>query len=355
MDTLSIMVTPPKLEEPEGEKRGRPKELKSYIIENNSELYPEMQLNDKSYAIIENTGVENIKRLTIRQDLRHVQFYLDVSDPEKRFLILHTSFDAEETQDAIKQLIFANDFEFDNAWLSTSSLKAISRKVGNRQSGYKIGYKDIFQDIKPEEILPENSVVLEGSGGISNKLLQLAENDPSTQRTLGYERIRISRGSIYSGVLTDLSYDGRFIVRKGRSIGDEMVLVDGVKEDYANQIKEIENLRIRGERKGGFSSIEGVPFEFEFRRDVDDWETFLPKIFNGKEPFKIWGIKSKIRDGYYRVLGVDMHTGHPIDVEVSNHLIRAYLPQGSCGNVILRLLVNLQISFDSTTTCSQLS
>ena len=48
-----------------------------------------------------------------------------------------------------------------------------------------------------------------------------------------------------------------------------------------------------------------------------------------------------------QVVAVDLHTGDPIDLEVTPSTIRIYLPKGSCGNTVLRIYVNLQHYFDS--------
>jgi hypothetical protein len=128
-----------------------------------------------------------------------------------------------------------------------------------------------------------------------------------------------------------------------------MVLVNAIKSDYIGQVKKIESQRIHGNIEN--KSVEGTAFDFEFERDVSDWNRYLSVIFNAKAPFRLWGIKSKVNEKVFRVLAVDMHTGHPVDFEITDHLIRMYLPNGSCGNVVLRLFVNLQRYFDSGINC----
>ncbi len=354
IDTLTLMITPPKLEEPEGEKRGHPNELKTYLIEsNNKNLLPQFMLGEAS-AEIKNTGVDTIKILRVQEPERQsVEFYLDTT--MERFLLLHTNCDSNDTQRAVDKLVTSNDYEFDKGWLSDKTLIDISTKPGNNNEGCRTGYRDIFQEVGDDEIVANNDLIIEGSGRPSTRLLQLAKSDPSLRFTLGYERIRISRGKHSYGIMDDLGFDGRFIVRKGRSVGDHLVLVDEVQDNYNKQVKNVEKLRMEGRIENGFSTIRGTPFEFEYTRRIDGLETYLKRIFNGREPFRIWGMKSKVRDGYYRILGVDMHTGHSLDIEASDHFFRVYLPKYSCGNVVLRLFVNLQRSFDSTIECPQIS
>ena len=100
--------------------------------------------------------------------------------------------------------------------------------------------------------------------------------------------------------------------------------------------------------------VEGGPFVFRFKRKIDDWDYFLERMFNSKEPFRVWGIRNKIYDGFYQILGVDAHTYHTFDIEVTNDLFRVYLQKGSCGNLVARLFVNLQRFFDSQVSCSRI-
>lgn len=355
MDTLSDMITPPKSEEGEGEEmRGRPTELKSYLLESNSPLSKHFQFDEIS-ADVSDTGIESIKVLTLVRKGNAVQFYLDLSD--ERFLLLHTNFHSDDTHYLVRRLIQSDKNEFDSAWLSTSMLKGIAGGTGNRDEGYRVDYEDIFQPVGEEDINPRNDVRLDISGTLSKNFLKVIKQDETVQRTMGYERIRIARGASSHGVLDDVSYDGRFRVVRGKSVEDHMILVDSVKADYARQVQEVEEQRIFGtrEKSDGSLTIEGHAFDFAFSRPVEDWGKFLPRMFDAKWPFRLWGIKTKIDKDFYRVLGVDMHTGHPLDIEITDGLIRVYLPKDSCGNVVLRLFANLQRFFDSTMQCSQIN
>jgi hypothetical protein len=355
MDTLSDMITPPKSEDGEGgEMRGRPTELKSYLLESNATLSSNFQF-DEVQADVSDTGVESIKVLTMVRKGKMVQFYLDLSD--ERFPLLHTNHHSEDTHDFVHRLIQSDKNEFDSAWLSTTMLKEMASKTGNRDEGYSVDYEDIFQSVGEEDIIPRNDVRLDISGTLSKNFLKVIKQDENIQRTMGYEKIRIARGLPRKGVLDDVSYDGRFRVVRGKSVDDHMILVDGVKAEYSRKVRQIEEERIFGTRdkSEGSLSIEGHPFDFTFSRSVEDWAKFLPRMFDAKSPFRIWGIKTKIDNDFYRVLGVDMHTGHPLDIEITNGLIRVYLPKGSCGNVVLRLFANLQRYFDSTMQCHQIN
>jgi hypothetical protein len=334
MDALDTMIAPPKMDVTDsGETRGHPTLLKSYLLETNAPLL-QSYLFDHTLGIIEDTGLDAIKILTMQtqpdsQKSYEAQFYLDVSD--NRFLVLHTNYRAEETHPFVEKFVTSGKYEFDNAWLSTNSMKRLAESSGNKGYGFQVDYEDYFDRKEDaDDITPQDDFRLDTTGAISNKALSLLKLDPLVRR--------------------EITYDGRFSVIKGKSVDDHIVLVDSMKSDYVRQVKEVESRSIHGNTKSRI--IEGAAFDFEFERDVIDWNRYLGIMFNAKSPFRLWGIKSKVSEKAFRVLAVDMHTGHPVDFEITDHLIRAYLPSGSCGNVILRFFVNLQRYFDSEISCA---
>jgi hypothetical protein len=354
MDALDAMIAPPKPEVTDtDETRGRPTLLKSYLIETNTPL-ADGYVFDHAIAEVENTGLDTIKILTMRTQLDQqkgaaAQFYMDVSN--RRFLVLYTNYRAEETHAFVEKLTEAKSYEFDNAWLSTDTLKRVASAAGNKHYGFQVDYEDIFdKSDDADEITPQEDFRLETTGTISNKALRLLQQDPLVKRTMGYERITIARGTRGRGVLEEMTYNGRFSVVKGKSVDDHVILVDALKSEYARQVEEIEKRQIYGNAQT--KTVDGTAFDFEFERKVEDWNHYLEVIFNAKAPFRLWGIRSSISGDLFRVLAIDMHTGHPIDFEVADQMIRVYLPRGSCGNVVLRLFVNLQRYFDSEIRCS---
>jgi hypothetical protein len=359
MDQLTSMIAPPKSEVTEAEDlRGHPTLLKSYLIESNAPLQDSYRF-DHTTVTLGNTGIEDLKILTMKQAtepgerILEAQFYVDVSS--KRFLVFHTNYRAAETHDFMSALI-ASQNNFDSAWLSTDLLKKFSTRPGNINYGFHVDYEDIFHRLAKDEeddITPKEDFKIDATGSISNKALSLLRKDKEVERTMGYERITVGRGTKRRGVLEDLRFNGRASVIKGKSIDEHMVLLDTLKKEYANQVGIVEKQSIYANAQT--KTLEGTAFEFEFDRDVENWNLYIDRVFNAREPFNIWGMKAKAGEGLYRILAVDMHTGHPFDVEVSDHLLRVYLPKGSCGNAVLRLFVNLQRYFDSMIKCPLLA
>ncbi len=355
MDELGRLINSPREPSEGGSTVGKPAELKTYLVECNSDLCQTIEA-DGLHVSAEQTGMDHIKILTVtdtRGRARAAQFYLDKSN--ERFLVLHTSDLATTVNSIVKRMVGLRRLKLDHAWLSSGMLKSISQKPGNTEHGFRIDHTDYFSaDASGENspITPDTFSTMDISGAQSGKILQLLKKDSEIEQIMGYDRITIGRGTKQNGVIEDLEYIGRFIVTKGKSVVDHISLVDSVKGDYESVISDIENLSIYANSKNG--SIKGRPLEISFNRKVDNWDWFLDRIFNSREPFKIFGIKRKISERYYQILCVDVHTGHPLDIEVMDGLFQVYLPKNSCGTAVARLFVNLQRFFDSQTRCSDI-
>lgn len=336
----------------EGSAAGRPTKLKTYLLESNSEMLQEFHAVNL-HVNIGQTGLDHIKILTLTTSGNTVQFYMDRTD--ERFLILHTFDPVRHVTPAIRSLINSEEFEFDSAWLSTNLLRDIACRRGNEDYGFSVDHRDCFQFAEGCDgtLKPDMFSRMRVSGKQSERILRLLREDDETVQLTGYDKITIGRGTRNHGIIDDLDYSGRFRVVGGKSVDDHIILVNMVREAYVCEIMQIEECRIRRDDSTG--SIKGRPLEFAFDRKVQDWNFFLDRIFNAKEPFRIWGIKSKIKEGFYRVLGVDTHTGHPLDIEIMDGLLRVYLPENISGSVATRLFANLQRFFDSTIRYAQLN
>lgn len=102
--------------------------------------------------------------------------------------LYYTRIIIPKTHDFVRRLIQSDKNEFDSAWLSTTMLKEIASKTGNRDEGYSVDYEDIFQSVGEEEIIPRNDVRLDISGTLSKNFLKVIRQDENIQRTMGSKR-----------------------------------------------------------------------------------------------------------------------------------------------------------------------
>jgi hypothetical protein len=137
------------------------------------------------------------------------------------------------------------------------------------------------------------------------------------------------------------------ITAAGVSSEDHVSFVEIIRKVYRNLIEDVERNSIGMKTVEGRTLLEGQAFDLVLHRQIDDLERFTDMILDSKMPFRLWGLKNKVLPNMQKVVAVDLHTGDPIDLEITPSLIRIYLPKKSCGNSVLRLYVNLQHHFDA--------
>ena len=92
--------------------------------------------------------------------------------------------------------------------------------------------------------------------------------------------------------------------------------------------------------------MSGAPIVIKFSRPIEDIENFVDSMFSSREPLRFWGVP-RIEDGVAELEAVDLHVGELLRVDIGMNWLRVFLPQGGCGNSIVRLVSNLQHRFDA--------
>lgn len=145
------------------------------------------------------------------------------------------------------------------------------------------------------------------------------------------------------------AYHGGY-VGKHQSAQDHLKAAGRCVDEYSRILRGVEREFVGMVEEDGERFLGGNAFYFKLPNPVDPQE-LIEKIFDCERPFGLWGLKQKIRDGYWKVLGVDLRAGSPMDFEISDHMMRAYAFTGSCAGTILRLLACLRLRIDSGITC----
>lgn len=251
-----------------------------------------MRIDDISCEVI-STGLEHMKILLVASGNGGAhEFFLDVSDG--RFPVLH-QITSEDPGRIVASLTKSYQHAFDNTWFYPDMLKRLAAKTGGDEGS------------SPSDF-----------------------------------------------VLDDVHNTGYFAAKRGRSARDHLWLVDVCKKEYSETVDDVENLCIGTREECGRTLAGGRSFDFEFPNKIEDLDAFVRKMFSPAMPFKLWGPKSGIHDGYVRVTAVDLHTGSPMDFEVADDMMRAYLFKGGCGNTVLRLFSCLRALCDSGVRCGQI-
>lgn len=347
LEYLASMMVPPEEEEEEeevfGETRGRPRLLKTYVMEANRGFPTKKEILDVAIEQSD-TGLQDVNVLTLRHEAKSARFFVDTSD--RRFWLLHTNALADEARWLFERLVYSPKGSFDKIWLPKRMITEIIEMPRNEFRGFGLDYVDFFGIEQPaEKSLEELSMHAYGSS--SMVALDALSNEKKLQNSIATSMVRVRRGDRQEYVIDEVAYDGRFSARGGTSIDAYTSLIEITTKRYRNLIENIERNSLGIREVEGRTLVKGRAFDFNFDRPIPDINLFLSVLASSKKPFRIWGLKNKLTNGIYQVFGVDLHTGDSIDMEASSNLLRIYLPENSCGNTILRLYTNLQHYFDS--------
>ncbi len=330
-------------EELEEETRGHPTELKTYYMESNSGLPKALETSSlKIFPVA--TTLPDINVIRLDHGSHSAIFYLDAADP--RFLLLYTNGVAKITDGLFRRLVDSQTNRFDRIWLPRQTQDEISHYSGNVFTGFSLQFEDLFTPHNTRD-LPIGELTMGVSGASSSRAFDAINKDESLKRSVCYSKIRLERGNGRFYVEDEIKYNGRIITKNGQSIDDHVSLVEIVRKKYRILIENIERNSLGTKDVEGRTLVEGQAFELELNREIPDLDRFAERLLNSDKPFRLWGMVNNISGDMRQIIGVDLHTGDPINLEIMSSLIRVYIPRGGCGNTVLRLWVNLQHSFDS--------
>ena len=325
------------------ETRGRPRLLKTYIMEVNGEPPSEFDVTSLQVSRIK-SKLPEVSLLSLKHGSIQGRFLVDTSD--KRFWLLHTNDLAEFTNRLFNRFVSSPDASFDKAWLPVEMMQKVASLSGNSFRGFGLRYQDFFA-LDGEGEGPVEELRMRVSGSSSMDALEALRDEEKLRRSLSYSMVRVRRGNRLDYVIEELGHEGRFIARGGSSIDDYVSLIEITRKMYRNTIETIERNSIGIKEVEGRTLVKGQAFDLTLEREIEDIDSFIDHLVSSKLPFRLWGIKNKISKDFYQVVCVDLHTGDSIDLEISPFLIRIYLPKDSCGNTVLRLYTNIQHYFDS--------
>lgn len=316
------------------------KKLKTYVIESN---IPEVTASSiKGFfqvADTEDTSLKILKaNLSVNNQLR---FYLDVSD--KRFWKLHSLYDSTITEDIIKKMVEQNYSKLDFLWLSSNLLEKYV-ELG-KQTGFGVKFKNKFSINKDEEDIQDISMRFWG-GGARDVIRDLRENDRLV-KGISLSSIGINH-SVQGGFTKEnITNSGKFTVIKGNSIDSHFGIVEKIKQNYSEKISLIENQRISIEKNGVGLTFKGASLFIDFSKPLEDVPRFTERLISATTPFRLAGTKEILTKDHVRVFVLDLHSNDLLTLEITPNWIGIALGHNSCGNVVMRLLTNIQTHLTS--------
>ena len=316
--------------------------LKTYLIENNCvDLEKISNINiGKNINLDIVPIVKDIYGLSVSKKNNITDFYIEKTSD--RFLRIHTLDKTEFTDKIINSLITSEVNLLDFSWFSNSFLREFKENSNFNFKGFTLKHKNYFAS---KDKGSEVSMRLWGND--AQRIVNILDDSSFLSRSVSLSTITLSRLSEENLYLEeDVSYNGKFSVR-GNNIQDHIGILNLAENNYINKLNLIEKNWIKYDVSDFNFSIKGNSFTFLFNKKPENLHLFCKSIFQSKKPFRLWGLIKKENIDHYVVESVDLHTGDPLTFEFTNKWVRVYLPEGSCGNIIMRFMTNIQIYFDS--------
>jgi hypothetical protein len=314
-------------------------------------------LGQNSRADVHETHEEFFYRINAMWARSQAEFYVDASD--HRFWILHSVSNSRKA-DTILHRVIANDSHLDSAWLPMQLLERVADM--GLFKGLHLDYDhrevpDVEFDI-PDA--PVEYLKMQLWGNRARQVLGLLRQPDAFANATTLSKVKIKHfldrevgDDLFS--LDEVKWDGK-ITARGTSYQSHINLVNSIYRSYADRVRGFEerySLRFTEHAaNGGRVTMEGEPLSLTFSRPINDLAKFMKALFGGTDPFRLWGVPVPIGDNYFRVTALDLHVTNRITFEVAPDFMRVYLPDGTCGNTIIRLFTNLQHYYDSQVVLS---
>lgn len=309
-------------------------------------------LGQNSRSNVHETQEEFFYRITAQWATNTAEFFVDASD--HRFWILHSTSNSRKA-DVILHRVIANDSHLDSAWLPMQLLERVTELGIFKGLHLDYDHREV-PDVEFEEPdAPVEYLKMQLWGNRARRVLEILRQPNAFANATTLSKVKIKHFldravSEESFSLDEVKWDGK-ITARGTSFQSHINLVNSIYRSYSDKVRGFEkrfSLRFSTPANRRRQTImDGEPLTLTFSRPIADLKKFMAALFGGTEPFRLWGVPVSVGENYWRVTAVDLHVTNRITFEIAPDFMRVYLPQGSCGNTIVRLFTNLQHYYDS--------
>lgn len=276
-----------------------------------------------------------------------VAIYVDYSDP--RFWIAHSMSSSTALDYCVNRAI-SRTHELDRAWLPADLLSESASLGSLRGLGLDYDRRKLADVDLEGQDAPVAFLKMQLWGNPADQVLRLLSDNFPNETTLSKIKVKAwmeDAGPDGPFSIDDLKFDGK-VTARGNSFDSHTSFVTSVYRRYAEEIGRIESeYSIRSEESDNRVTFHGSPIGFYFDRAIPNLGRFVELLFSSSEPFRLWGAPVVAEENFTRVEAVDLHVGCTFTAEISREWMRLYIPDGTCGNTVLRIYTNLQHYYDS--------
>lgn len=336
----SKMVSSQEKLEEEGELEFKQFLLKTYLIESSVSDLNSIPAPEGFNIHIQQTQDRTLQILNVQKESAKATFYLDTVNP--RFWLIHTVDSSSFTTPFIQKYVSSVMNGLDHPWLPTQFMIGLSQKDEFR--GFNLKYDEEFVKEGKEKAIENLSMRLWGKA--APHVLRTLKKDHELKNSIAISGVGIKHSIDGDYAIDDIASWGRFTA-KGTSIDGHYFIIQDIQKQYAEKIELIEKSWLDYSSDAFGFKFQGEPLTIVFDKNIEDLPAFLDKLLASRKPFRLWGVHKFINKDFAKIVGIDLHTGHKINLEITKEWVRIYLPKGSCGNTAMRLLTNIQHHYDS--------
>jgi hypothetical protein len=235
--------------------------------------------------------------------------------------------------------------ELDAPWFPEQLLRTVAG-VGEF-IGFGLSYSRAYFADDPDEA---ESLSVRVSGSESRVALKDLQGQHTFLRASALSMVRVRNpfagpGATEVGrITTSLTARGR-VSSRGDSFGRHRDFLRYGAELYrATEARIADTMSIGGLESSG-EGLRG-PIVVRLASPVDDLGAFCGRLFSGGDPFRLWGFLERRSPDLIVANAFDQRSGASFTVEATSTALRIFLPTGTSGTVVLRLVTLLQQHHD---------
>lgn len=327
--------------------------IKTYLLE----FHPREEMTeDESLALLADTVAKlglQLQETEERRLLRLVgeDMILYIDGFPSRFVAVFATAPVDAVDSLITK-IATNPF-LDRAWLPAGLLQ--ESVLSGRLYGFGVTFQDMIEQ-SDDELWPRSDaddLSLAAYRRRARLLAGILRDARELRSFLGLSKVSVllmneECSTADQFIINDLYYDGK-IVSRGTSYDQHNRFLYYVLDMYTHYLATIEQSRLAASD----GNIVGRPITVKFQRPIARLEHLVENMFNGTQPYRLWGIPDRTSEGCFEVYAVDLHPGSrqsAFQCQVTAEGIKLFIPSGACGNTVLRLLSNINRTVDAQAT-----
>ncbi|QGH32580.1 hypothetical protein GI584_00100 [Gracilibacillus salitolerans] len=348
--------------------------LKSYIFETfNREINEDLEFDISSLESLINNEYGTFKQIDeclysiIGFNKFPFGFIEIVND---RFFVLYALEKSSITDQLFSKIIKSSSL-IDNLWISGKMFDGFLTQIAathhpQRYIKMNFEYSNIFNSLDEEGYIQSDYIDFDFEEdrvtkiNLSKELAEIKMNLPEIRNLLPeFNSIGLLKFPTRIGKGGHDFYRNGKVTNRSNSFKDHRYQITNNINYYKNITEDLENNvwlnfeNISAPSKSESLNFNGLPVSFKFSKKLNEstFNKFVDVTFRkGQEPFKIIGNPIRLNNERVHVYGTDLHLWQEVILDLSCDEFIMFLPRGTCGNTIHRMVTNIQRYLDPAVT-----